>query len=79
MASLVLTTLLGPVSATPQQLVSNGISRRASGDAPGLGVELEMGRILLENDAKPWTPEDRENIKGAELIPIGFIGDKKTN
>lgn len=53
LASLVLTTLLGRVSATPQQLVSNGISRRASGDAPGLGVELEMGRILLENDAKP--------------------------
>ncbi len=77
--SLALTTLLHLASAAPQQLVSNGLARRASGDDPGLGIELEMGQISLENNAKDWTPEDREKLKGAEMIPIDFAGDKKTN
>jgi len=73
----VLTTLLDPVLAAPQQSISNGLARRAD-DHPGLGVELEMGNILLKNDAK-LSEEDLEKLKGAEIIPIGFAGDPKTN
>lgn len=79
LASLAFTIPLHPASAAPQRPASNGLAPRASGDDPGLGVELEMGRIQLESSAGALTPEDRENLKGAEIIPIGFAGDEKTN
>lgn len=71
------TTFLDLASAAPQQLFSNGLSRRM-GNAPGIGVELEMGKIVIKGKEK-LTAEQREKIKGAEMIPIGFAGDAKTN
>jgi hypothetical protein len=71
------TTLLDPASAAPQQLFGNELSRR-TGNTPGIGVELEMGKIVIEGKGK-LTAEEQEKIKGAEMIPIGFAGGVKTN
>jgi hypothetical protein len=71
------TIFLDLASALPQQLFSNGLSRRTS-NAPGIGVELEMGKIVIEGKQK-LTAEKREKIKGAEMIPTGFAGGPKTN
>jgi len=74
---LALTTFIDLASSAPQQLYGNGISRRAS-SAPGIGVEVEMEKIVIEGKKK-LTEEEREKIKGAEIIPIGFAGGPKTN
>lgn len=68
---------LDSISAAPQQLFGNGISRR-TGNAPGLGVELEMARILIQGK-DTLTPEQREDVKGSEMTPICFAGGPKTN
>ncbi|KAF2177168.1 hypothetical protein K469DRAFT_810131 [Zopfia rhizophila CBS 207.26] len=71
------TAFLNPTSAAPQQLFGNGLSRRA-GEAPGIGVELEMGKIVIEGKRK-LTEDEREKIKGAVMIPIDYDGAPKTN
>lgn len=78
LVSLALTTLLDPASAAPQQPVNNGLTRRTY-EAAGLGVELEINKIILDNKGKTLTPGEREKIKGAEITPVDFKGDPKTN
>lgn len=73
LASLAATTPFNPA------LTGSDLTPRAPGNAPGLGVELEVSRISLDTSGKDWTPELRENIKGAEMLPIEFIGKPKTN
>lgn len=71
------TAFLNPTSAAPQQLFGNGLSRRA-GTAPGIGVEIEAGNIVIEGKRKLEDAE-REKIKGAVMTPIDYKGDPKTN
>lgn len=72
----VFTIFLDPISAAPQQPFGDGLSRR-TGNAPGLGVELELGSIVIVGKNK-LTTEQRDKIKGSEMILIGFAGAAKT-
>ncbi|KAL8724634.1 MAG: hypothetical protein Q9166_007844 [cf. Caloplaca sp. 2 TL-2023] len=72
LASFAITTQVHPTTA------GHGLAPRGIASDVGLGVELGVGRNSLENNARDWTPEDRENLKGAELIPIDFLGNPKT-
>ncbi|KAI9712003.1 MAG: hypothetical protein M1820_001711 [Bogoriella megaspora] len=71
------TTFLHLASAAPQQLSGNGLFRRTD-EAAGLGVEVEMGMIVIKGK-EDLTVEQREKIKGAEMIPIGYATGAKTN
>ncbi|KAI9660364.1 MAG: hypothetical protein M1821_009714 [Bathelium mastoideum] len=73
----VFTTFLDPAWCAPQQLFDNGLSRRTD-DSPGLGVEVEMGKIVIAGKEK-LTAEQKKRIKGAQMIPIGFAGAAKTD
>jgi hypothetical protein len=71
------TTFLDIASALPLQVFDGRFPRRAD-NSPGLGVELEAGRIVIKGKAD-LTPAQREQIKGAQMIPIGFAGGPMTD
>ena len=79
LALLTLSTLSYPASAVPKPLDKDSLSPRASGDQPGLGIELEVTSIRIVSNGNDWTEEDREKLKGSKVIPIEFAGDPKTN
>ncbi|KAF2431039.1 hypothetical protein EJ08DRAFT_696718 [Tothia fuscella] len=79
----VFTTFLNPGFAAPQPIHGLKLSPRVlrgtnANNAPGLGIEIEQGSIVIVGKRK-LTPEEREKIKGAEITPIGFAGGAKTN
>jgi hypothetical protein len=59
------------MSAALQQLASNGLAPRAFGDDPRLGVDLEVRRILLENNAKEKT--GRQKTRRISKAPNLFL------
>jgi hypothetical protein len=69
------TVLLGPTSAAPTHHVRDGFVRRT--DVPGIGVELEIGRIAIVGSGRPLIGGKREAIKGAVMTPVGFVGAPK--
>lgn len=69
------TTFLNPTLALPSpSLIGDLVYLTTSA---GLGVELEMGRVVIQGKRK-LTAEEREKIKGAEMTPIGFGNGGKT-
>lgn len=73
LASLAATRLFNPVLPGSDRIP------RAPGNAPGLGVELEVVTIQLDTRGQDWTPELREKLKGAEILPVDFVGSPKIN
>jgi hypothetical protein len=69
-------SFLDQVSPAPNQQRNTGLSRRAG--TPGLGVELEFSPITITTKGT-LSKDDQEKIKGAELTPVGFAGEPKTN
>ena len=70
------TIFLGSVWAAPQHLFENELSQRAE-SAAGIGVELEVRRVIIVSDA--LTSEQRAVIRGAEIKPVDFAGSPMTN
>jgi hypothetical protein len=71
------TTFLGPISAAPTHHIRDGLARRI--DKPGIGVELEIKNINIVGPGRPLTGGKREAIKGAVIMPVGFVGAPKLN
>ena len=71
------TIFFDPVSTASLPIYGNDLARRAD-ETAGIGVEIEFGDFIIEAK-NGLTPEQLENIKGAEMIPVDFDGGEKTN
>jgi hypothetical protein len=69
---------LNPTLAAPQQLVRRELSRRV-GEAPGIGIEIEVNTIVIRTSKKELTAEELEEIKGREMTAVGHDPRPKTN
>ena len=80
LAAVALTGSIHSLLAAPSPPPSIDISPRAANalDVPGLGVELEVGRIQYKPTGKDYNDMDKERkeqLKGAKITPIGFGND----
>ncbi len=76
LAVLALTGPIHSVLAIPASAAAPHNKRAL--DVPGLGVELEIARIVYDPKGKKYedmSPDRREQLKGAIITPIGFGKD----
>ncbi len=76
LAVLALTGPIHSVLAIPASIAAP--HKKRAFDVPGLGVELEMARIVYDPLGKKYEdmePDRREQLKGAVITPIGFGRD----
>jgi len=68
-ALFVITIFFSPALAAPPHLVGNWLSLRAN-EAPGIGVELELGKVVIKAVGKELTDAQMELIKGEPITPV---------
>ena len=69
-----------PNVAAPQLVLTDGLNMLFKN--PGLGVEFELTTLTYASTKREWkdiSTAEKEELKGAELIPTDFAGGPQTN